>query len=70
MVRTIICKPVRADVPKYYFEFAGLSTDTKPETDDIATGSLFHEVNTKKVYAYNEEGTAGSRWIEQMTLGD
>lgn len=54
---------------RFYHELAGLSTDTKPETDDIATGSLFHEVDTKKVYAYNEDGAAGEKWIEQLTLG-
>lgn len=53
---------------RQYIEFAGLSTDTKP-TDGIATGSLFHEVDTKKVYAFNEDGNSGEEWIEQMTLG-
>ncbi len=68
MVRTIICKPVRADVPKFYFEFAGESTtDEKPSDDTIATGSLFHEVDTKKVYAYGEDSAT---WYEQMTLGE
>ena len=52
-----------------YFEFAGLSTDTKP-THGIATGSLFHEIDTKKVYAYDEDGLSGSEWIEQMTLSE
>jgi len=54
---------------RFYHEFAGLSTDTKPETDDISTGSLFHEVDTKKVYAYDEDGDDGEKWIEQLTLG-
>ena len=53
----------------FYHEFAGLSTDTKPEAADISTGSLFHEVDTKKVFAYNEDGAAGEKWIEQLTLG-
>ena len=50
---------------KQYAEFAGLSTDTKP-TVGVATGSLFHEVDTTKIYAYDEDG---EEWIEQMTLG-
>ena len=48
-----------------YVEFAGLSTDTKP-TNGIATGSLFHEVDTTKVFAYDE---AGEEWVEQMEFG-
>ena len=47
-----------------YCEFAGLSTDSKP-TENVATGSLFHEVNTKKIYAFN-----GTEWVEQVTLGE
>ena len=53
---------------KQYIEFAGLSTDTKP-TDGIATGSLFHEVDTTKVYAFNEDGDTGEEWVEQIQLG-
>ena len=51
---------------KQYVEFAGLSTDTKPTDDFLATGSLFHEVDTTKVFSYDE---AGEEWVEQMTLG-
>jgi len=50
-----------------YMEFAGLSTDTKPE-DDLATGSIFVEVNTGKVFFFNEAGTSGSRWVEQFSF--
>lgn len=46
-----------------YNEFAGLSTDEKP-TVGVGTGSLFFEVDTKKIYAFN-----GTSWVEQMTLG-
>ena len=67
MVRTIVCKAVRAEVPKFYFEFAGEHTDDKPTDDTVATGSLFHEVDTKKVYAYGEDSET---WYEQMTLGE
>lgn len=52
---------------KAYFEFSGLSTDDKPTLADIATGSLFHEVDTTKIYAYEEES---GEWIEQMQFGD
>lgn len=48
-----------------YMEFAGLSTDTKPTDDDIATGSIFIEVDTGKVFFYNADGTA---WIEQFSF--
>ena len=33
----------------------------------ISTGSLFHEVDTTKIYAYNE---VSGEWIEQMQLGE
>lgn len=52
---------------KAYFEFSGLSTDDKPTMADISTGSLFHEVDTTKIYAYEEES---GEWIEQMQLGE
>ena len=52
---------------KAYYEFSGLSTDDKPTRADIATGSLFHEVDTTKIYAYEEES---GEWIEQMQLGE
>lgn len=48
-----------------YCEFAGLSTDTKPE-DKVATGSLFVETDTTDVYIY-DEGSA--EWKKLCTLG-
>ena len=51
-----------------YFEFTGLSTDTKPVASNIATGSIFCEVNTGKVYFYDSEGDSGSEWIEQFSF--
>lgn len=51
--------------PLKYFEFAGPSTATKP-TENVCTGSLFHEVNTTKVYAYDE---STETWYEQCALG-
>ena len=38
---------------KHYIEAAGLSTDSKP-TVGLVTGSLFLEVDTGTVYAYDE----------------
>lgn len=46
---------------KYYAEYAGLSTDTKPETN-IITGSKFWEVDTGVEYAFDE--TSGT-WTAQ-----
>lgn len=46
-----------------YSEFAGLSTDTKPS--NVGTGSIFIEVNTGKVFFYNQ---AGDTWIEQFSF--
>ncbi len=48
-----------------YIEAAGLSTDTKPE-DNIATGSLFLEVDTGDVYAFDE---VGGEWNQITALG-
>lgn len=38
---------------RHYIEAAGLSTDAKP-TAGLVTGSLFLEVDTGKVYAFDE----------------
>jgi hypothetical protein len=67
---------------KKYAEYAGLSTDTKPtvfgtsytvvngervaHNVGLTTGSLFLEVDTGDVYAYNE---AGSDWKKVAELG-
>ena len=53
------------DGKKKYAEFTGLSSETKP-TENLVTGSLFHEVDTASVYAYN--ATAGE-WVGQIELG-
>lgn len=52
---------------KKYLELAGLSTDDKPVTG-LLNGSLFHELNTTKIYAFNEEGDEGEEWIMQIQL--
>lgn len=59
MVRIIDAHDVITGKIKY-FEFAGLSTDTKP-TDAVATGSSFIEVDTQDVYFFDE---ASSEWIK------
>lgn len=51
---------------KRYIEAAGLSTDSKP-TANIVTGSLFLEVNTGDVYAF-EEGDSPA-WDKIAELG-
>ncbi len=53
-------KVVQYDNDQVYVEGACLSTDSKP-TEGIANGSLLIEMNTGKVYFYNE---AGSAWVE------
>ena len=40
---------------KNYIEAAGLSTDSKP-TAGIVTGSLFMEVDSGDIYAFDETG--------------
>ena len=45
---------------KDYVEGACISTDVKP-TDGIATGSVLFEVDTQKVFMYDE---ASSTWEE------
>lgn len=47
-----------------YVEMAGLSTDAKP-TVNIATGSIFVEVDTGKVYFFNSDG---AEWVEQFSF--
>ena len=57
---------LHADGSKYY-ELAGLSSDEKPTGNNIATGSLFLEVDTGDVYAYDE--TSGGSWKQIAALG-
>lgn len=63
MVRIIVCKPITADAR--YIEAAGLFTDSKPTTG-VVTGSLFLEVDTGDVYAFDE---AGTQWNKIAELG-
>lgn len=63
MVRVLVQKGF--DGQKNYIEASGLSTDTKP-VENIVTGSLFMEVDTGDVYAFDEAGTA---WNQIAALG-
>lgn len=55
MVREIVSKGNKYDATEpAYKEFAGLSTDAKPE-ERVLTGSLFLEVDTGEWYAFDEE---------------
>ena len=49
-----------------YVEMAGLHDDTKPTGTAFATGSLFLEVDTGDLYAYDEDG---SEWDKIAELG-
>lgn len=46
--------------PSYVTEYIGLSTDTKPM--DAKNTDVFLEMDTGKVFLFDEEG---ARWIEQ-----
>ena len=48
-----------------YAEYAGLSTDTDGKPTDCATGSIFVEVDTGKVYFYNADAET---WVEQFSF--
>lgn len=50
-----VTKELQTDGSVKYCEFAGLSTDEKP-TEKVATGSLFLEVDTGAIFAFDEEG--------------
>lgn len=58
MIRALVERAFTAD--KKYVELFGLSTDSKPTTG-IITGSVFVEVDTAKVYLFNETASA---WVE------
>lgn len=51
---------------KKYLEWAGTSDMDKPVRTDQAQGSLFHEVDTATIYAYDE---ATQTWYKQVELG-
>ncbi len=61
MVRVTECREIGTNI--YLKEIYGLQNDTKP-TSNLATGSIFIEIDTGKVYFFDEENT---RWIESGT---
>ena len=66
MVRLLTRKVLPDDI--HYVEYAGLSTDTKP-VSYFATGSLFLEIDTGDVYAFDEDGAADNEWVKICALG-
>ena len=65
-MRTIKAEFLNDGSKKKYFEVAGSSSETKPVNDLICTGSLFLEVDTGDVYAYDEGDT---EWKKIAELG-
>ena len=68
MVRVIVQQAFTENT--VYAEIAGLSTDTKPteiNDKDIVTGSLFLEVDTMKLFAFDE--TSSGSWGNGVQLG-
>lgn len=53
------------DSPVFYKELAGLAADTKPVAA-LATGSMFLEVDTGDVYAFDETSL---EWHKICALG-
>ena len=64
--RILDTKPITED--KHDILAACVSTDTKTEAAYIATGSKCVEVDTGKVYFYNEDGAADEKWVEQFSF--
>lgn len=51
---------------KHYKQIAGTSTESKP-TENLCTGSMYLEVDTAKLYFFNE-ANSGS-WGDGIQLG-
>ena len=49
-------------VGRYYFEGQCLSTDPKPTTMDVANGSILLEMDTSKVYMYDQTNAEWREW--------
>ena len=65
MIRELVARGDKYNkTGKMYKEFCGKSGDTKPTTN-LLTGSTFYEVDTGKLYMFDEEATAGQEWIDQ-----
>lgn len=52
-----------AEDGKKYIDAAGLSTETKPTTG-IVTGSMFFEVDTGDIYAFDEVNAVWHKVVE------
>lgn len=52
---------------RYYVEAACNSADTKP-TGEYITGSKCVEVDTGKIFLYDETAEATDPWIEQFSM--
>lgn len=67
MVRELVSRGDKYDkTAPAYKEFAGTSLDSKPE-ERVMTGSLFLEVDTGDVYAFDE--TSDGTWGKIASLG-
>lgn len=66
MIRVIVSRPIEQYFGNAtrYVELAGLAADEKP-TDNIATGSICQEVDTGKVFFFDEES---EEWVEQFSF--
>ena len=67
MVRLIKQSDVIVGSAAQYCEYAGLAKDDKPTDDFIATGSLFREVDTGDVYAYDEVSSTWNIYIKRSS---
>lgn len=64
MVRYLKKQPMDTGDGKVYVEISSLSTDSKP-IDGVAQGSILTEVDTGKVYFFNE---TAATWVEQFSF--
>lgn len=53
-------KKAGQDTPRNYVEGMCLSTDTKPDT--VANGSILMEMDTSKLYLYDEANSIWREW--------
>lgn len=67
MVEIINSKEIRTNLA--YYEFTGLSTDTK-QTNNVATGSTFLEVDTGDVYLFDSENSIWHKVGGETTTQD
>ena len=53
---------IGGQVAPQVFELRGLSTDIKPISNEIFNGSEYYEMDSKKLFLYDEEN---KQWLEQ-----